>query len=107
MKFSASEIRRRFDVLRVVFPSDAMYRVAKLLVRELKRYGELPDFAHVPDIYGVPKSTTYYVLREMLRLGMIERTDGGYRLSREFSNALIRIARAWTRLISDAKHGDE
>jgi len=93
------------DLLDVVFEKEIQVEIAKTIINHIKKYHRL-SYSETKDLInenGFARSTFYYVLQKMKRLGMVVKLHGTgqYILSKRFGNALNRMYKAWKKLLEE------
>jgi len=87
----------------VVFDGEVYSEIAKTIINHIKKKGYLSSFETRELIKenGFAQNSFYKVIRKMIKLGMVYKVGGKYRISKEFGNAMNRLYKAWKKLLEE------
>jgi len=87
----------------VVFRGEVFSEIAKTIIEHIKKKGCLSSYEtrEIINDNGFASNSFYKVLRRMLKLGMLYKIGGKYRISKEFGNAMNRLYKAWRKLLEE------
>jgi len=94
------EIKQNIDsVIVAVFGEGVYAEIAATIINILRERGLTSyDTQEIIKTHGFSQSSFYKVLHKMQKLGMIVKFRSKYYLSKDFGNAMLRIAKAWRAL---------